>query len=979
MFRYLAERKNIFVETVVDFEEMRQLSREEGWDLEKLFVAMKENGASSVAVSEDTLASLESEGRITVLSSKEIRKLSIDEGLKQDLPEGVNTSAALWVHSEESELLDRIEQQLSWRIPAEKLIRIHRNFLLINKSAKGFKERVGLGFSRKYFDMAQKAGLGLVVRVFNYPGLTATGAAKIISSIPSPATTSALLFAEEEMLGNRGDLPGIIDLFKDRSYRIGWIEFNTQEGIDAYLRRLSGSRPFVRVHSISRKEIDQVYNRSRAVARWVRAVKDRSMKMLYIRCFFQDDSKYIADLVKFNLAYLKSIASSLNQAGFKIASNYEERISEPRHRVGVLSGAERVAMAIALLLGFPLLVKFSFVPELDEKWFFMVVPLTLIAYLMLNSNHFNAFAGLLGAISYSTVGVALAIGSLKDEKKSGVSGILKYLGLMVLPSVLGGILIAGLHSEIEYLLKFKQFRGIKFAFMIPVVWVFVWSLKEYGKGFFALLNKPVTPITALIGACLGFGLVVYLLRSGNLTIVKPSAIEDAFRTFLENTLIARPRNKEFLIGYPAAALFLFFLARKCYSILPIVAVFIQMGQVSVMNTFCHFHSSLSLSILRVFNGFWLGVLVAIPVTVIVALLWLLNLFGEEKGNKVLLAGYLGFGNYGDELLWQGFCERFLERHPEYEVCVLLKDEGNLPGNFKERVRPVGRQSYFTLLETLLSVKALIFPGGGVLQSSTSLLSLLYYTSLIFICKIAGARILLPAQGIGPWCGHDDKHKWFFKRLGKMLSSVDYISLRDYKSREFLQKIAKIDAIVSADYAFLAKDLVRQTPSPAKGSLTVAVVLRESVFESERIAKSLIELFREVENLSLLPVVFQQDDEKTWRNAGWDKEIYRADYNSARNFSDCDLVVSMRLHGCIVATAQAIPWIGIAYDPKVAGFAEACAWKYCYLPENVDKKLLEEKLNLLAVNKLQLAEKLSRKANELARRAEADFETVTKLL
>jgi hypothetical protein len=71
LFRNLAEQKNIYVETVVDFEEIRQLGREEGWSLPQLFAALKKNGASSVAVSEDTLASLESEGKITVLNSKE--------------------------------------------------------------------------------------------------------------------------------------------------------------------------------------------------------------------------------------------------------------------------------------------------------------------------------------------------------------------------------------------------------------------------------------------------------------------------------------------------------------------------------------------------------------------------------------------------------------------------------------------------------------------------------------------------------------------------------------------------------------------------------------------------------------------------------------------------------------------------------------------------------------------------------------------
>ena len=67
MLRIKAEQKNIFVETVADLDEFRLLARKDGLTLEELFKKLKESGASSVCVSEDTLSSLESEGKITVL------------------------------------------------------------------------------------------------------------------------------------------------------------------------------------------------------------------------------------------------------------------------------------------------------------------------------------------------------------------------------------------------------------------------------------------------------------------------------------------------------------------------------------------------------------------------------------------------------------------------------------------------------------------------------------------------------------------------------------------------------------------------------------------------------------------------------------------------------------------------------------------------------------------------------------------------
>jgi polysaccharide pyruvyl transferase CsaB len=978
LFRHMAEQKNVFVETVIDFEEMRRLSRDEGWKLNKLFEAVKKNGASSVAISEDTLSSLESEGRITVLSSDEIRKLSLDEGLQQNLPDDFASPGALWVHAQEASLLDRIEQQLSWRISNDKIYRLHRNFLVISKSGQAFKEMVGLGFSTEYFAMAKDTGLGVVARVFNYPGLTLATATKIVNSIPEPAKISALLFADEEMLGNRGELNKIVRLFESRSYRIGWIEFNRQEGINTYLNELSRSRPFVRVHSISRKEIEQIYNRPRAVARWVRAVKGRSMKMLYIRCFFQNKEKYIDDLVQFNLDYLNSIKEALGQAGFKIAENHEQRLNDPRHLLGLISVPELLAMAIALALGFPLLIAFSFKLVAADKWYLITTGIVLVAFIVLSRSLFIALVGLVGAFSYSCLGVILAVQFLKRKGcEMGVLDYVKFFLIMILPTVAGGILIAGLHSEIEYLLNFKQFRGVKLAFILPVIWTFFWSIKETGSDFFKAFKRPLTPLTAIVGLAVFSGLLLYILRSGNLTILKPSALEDSFRTFLETTLVARPRYKEFLVGYPAAVLLIFACFRNWIPLMPVLAIFVQMGQVSVLNTFCHFHSPIILGLLRTVNGLWLGLLVALPVLLFAALFRLFSLAVGKKDKKVVLAGYIGFTNFGDEMLWKVFCRRLIRRLPDFKVALISGNQLEIPSDLIAHLKVVERKNKFQMVENIFSASALIFPGGGIMQSTTSLGSLFYYSLLILLARIAGTKVLMPAQGIGPWGKYIGEYPRLFAFLGRLLHSVEYLSLRDGASGEFLGQIYDQEVAQTADLAFLGATGQANVKSAPEQNLSVAVILRSSVKDSEKIAGIFIQAAGEIENLKIIPVSLQAGDDKVWLNNGWEEEIrFLEDSDEAdKIFNNCDLVVSMRLHGCILATLKAIPWIGLAYDPKVSGFARACKWKFCYSPDKIERKMIEDKLNLLAVRKVNYSEKLARIANEFSRKAEADFEAV----
>ena len=981
-FRDLSERKNIYIETTVDFEELRQLSREEGWELKELFKAMKTAGASSVAISEDTLASLESEGKISILNYQEIQKLSLSDTLLAEVPDGKATLGALWVHSTSSELLDRIEQNLSWKISKDKLIRIHRNFLLINKSSQGFKERVGLGFSSRYFKMAQENDLGIVLRVFNYPELTASSAEKIINSLPSPASISALLFADEEMLGNRGDLKQIIQLFRNRSYRLGWIEFNTQEGIRAYLNGLSDSRPFVRVHSISRKEIDQIYNIPRAIARWVRAVRTRSLKLLYVRTFRQDEKRFIGDLVKFNLNYLNKIKLNLEKHGYKIAENKNQRVFEPRHIIGKLSAAERLSIGLCLLMGFPFLLRISWFPKLNSKVFLGFSVLVLLSFVVLPTKMFTMIAGLIGAFSFSSIGVILAITkfekSLATNKINFVIETFKFLLLLVLPSILGGILIAGLHSEISYLLKFEQFRGIKLAFILPLLWIGLWAIKKYGKGCLGFFSRPLNPISASIMLAVCFGIALYLLRSGNVTFLKPSAIEDSFRTFLENTLVARPRNKEFLIGYPSGILLMAFLYWRQYAILPVLALFLQMGQVSVVNTFCHFHSPIYLAFIRTLNGVWLGTLLGAFAVLLAIVGKILLAIGKKDKNSTVLVGYFGFGNVGDELLWTSFARKYLKRFPEKKLYVLYGN--NEENGIGQNQKFLKRSNKLELILRLLGCSNVVVPGGGVFQSSTSELSLIYYIALLFIARLNGAKVYLPFQGIGPF---KNRNSIAVKMLLWLLKNAEYLSVRDEVSLRELQEVdeeafteVKVDTDLvfsSANFKFPAKNAKKELKE-----IKIGVILRGSINGSDRIAKSLLELSEEVENLKIIPISFQPgEDDSLWTNAGWKGDINTlADFSAPQEvFANIDMVISMRLHGCILATLAHIPWIAIKYDPKIEGLVNNLNWEYVAEVDEVNSEWLEEKINQVASKWDSLRKRLRHVCLEESSKAEKNLQQI----
>ncbi|HOT27963.1 MAG TPA: DUF5693 family protein [Candidatus Ozemobacteraceae bacterium] len=978
LLRWRAEARDTFIETVMDFDELRTLARQEGWRLQEMLVAAAERGASSVGISEDTLHSLETEGRISILNLADLRQMAVEGDVASYGTEIVEPQGALWIWSQESGLLDRIEHHLGWKLPGGRVRRVSLNLLIVRRSGEDFKTRVGLGFSKEYLSLARECGLGIVLRIYNHPGLTAGAIRSMIAGLPDPADVSAIVFAEEEVLGSRGALAATIDELTHRSYRIGWVEFNDQDGMDALLEGLRGKRPFVRVHSIGRKELDENYNVSRAIARWVRAVRERRLKMLYMRCFFQDKKKFIGDLVQFNLDYLGAVVKRLQADGFQIPRLDEQRRDEPRHMVGKASPAERLAIGLALLLGVPLLLAATRWRYPAERDIWLTFGVAAGAWSILPVPLFIAFAGLVGAIAWSTLGCIWAMGaneaSMAAGKPASFGGLAGFFLRLSLPGFLGGALVAALHAETIYLLKFEQFRGIKLAFIAPLAWTAVWALRRYGGGLLTLFARPLTVRELFIGLAVGGGTLLYLLRSGNVTFLKPSAMEDIGRTFLENLLIARPRNKEFLIGYPAALFFLFFRRRGVSEILPVLALFMQMGQVSLVNTFCHFHSPLSLAFLRGFNGLWTGLLTGAALLAVYLVCRVLACAGC-KSDRSVLVGYFGFGNLGDELLWRSFAEEAARRRPDLKWSVIWG-----PAEWEEKgdhVRAVSRRDLLGLLEELAAARAVVVPGGSLLQATTSLGSLLYYLALLAFGRLLGARLILCGQGFGPWGTPGTVQRYLAASAARMvLEFASYISCRDREAAMTLARLPgpALSAAVGADLAFLRPRSGSSSRPPA-GVKTVGVILRGSFPMSPVIAERLAG-WAKTSGYRILPLAFQLgEDEEPWRNqpALLPVTILRDAAAADETFASCEFIVTMRLHAAVLATIAGVPWIGLAVDPKMTGLAAELGWQYVLPPEEADAARLDSCIRQVCDCRETLAEKLRTAAAGRAFAASADLD------
>ena len=123
------------------------------------------------------------------------------------------------------------------------------------------------------------------------------------------------------------------------------------------------------------------------------------------------------------------------------------------------------------------------------------------------------------------------------------------------------------------------------------------------------LNAEIKVYWVLIAAViLGVG-YYYILRSGNVNTI--SALETAMRNAITEAFPARPRTKEFIVGYPCLVLFFYYVKHHDIKLIQWgCAVGASILAASVTNTFCHVFTDVSVMYMRVVNGLLLGLIVS---------------------------------------------------------------------------------------------------------------------------------------------------------------------------------------------------------------------------------------------------------------------------------------------------------------------------------------------------------------------------------
>ena len=166
-----------------------------------------------------------------------------------------------------------------------------------------------------------------------------------------------------------------------------------------------------------------------------------------------------------------------------------------------------------------------------------------------------------------------------------------------------------------------------------------------------------------------------------------------------------------------------------------------------------------------------------------------------RPNDVLISGYYGYKNIGDDSLLKAIVQSLREEKPDVSITVLSKKPAETSEIYN--VKSIHRYNVFKIISLLKRTRLLISGGGSLLQDVTSTQSYKYYSFVIKTAMRCGAKAMVYANGIGPL--NMEKNREDCRRL---LEKVDKITLRDEQSLEELKSIGvKKEITVSADPAF----------------------------------------------------------------------------------------------------------------------------------------------------------------------------------
>ncbi len=617
--RWAAEARNRRVEIVVDYADAQALANTTRRATPDVLNALKMSGVTTIAVTEDTPSTLYQNGILaSYRRDGDTTVLTFSPGFPGQMP--------------------RVQEMLAHKVPGLAVTTEGTNTLRIGAPWPQFSG-LPIGLDNDVVTSIRRAGLLVAPRLSNFTGVTEDNIGWTIAQAQqqiTPQSTGPYIFAGAAVLGNRGLIRATADALRAHGLVYGSVEFSKTFGDDD-LSRLAPDCT-VRVHSIGNDEMG-LMDEPTAIERFVRAARERNIRVCYVRLFLSGLT-HDPDAIHANTEFIGKVVKGIQDARTTTSGPLLIGQAHPFRDDPTPARPVRILMGIGVMAGAVLLLRLF--TGLDGRVFAGVLTLALLIGIGLAWPGVGVkgreVLALLAACTFPTLGLCFyALPRASHPRRLGTGAVLGQAfasyARMTLATVAGIVFVVGLLAGRLFLLKVDAFLGVKLVLVAPVVLVLAYyglGLAELGpdagwaarvlrvkRSLAALYAQPLLVGQIVVGVVALVALALFVARSGNDPGVGVSGTELKVRSLLDKYLLVRPRTKEFLLGHPAlfVALAAAYARRFPQAILPLLVVG-AIGQSSLLDTFCHLHTPLFISVLRGLIGWALGAAIGALICVI---------------------------------------------------------------------------------------------------------------------------------------------------------------------------------------------------------------------------------------------------------------------------------------------------------------------------------------------------------------------------
>lgn len=356
--------------------------------------------------------------------------------------------------------------------------------------------------------------------------------------------------------------------------------------------------------------------------------------------------------------------------------------------------------------------------------------------------------------------------------------------------------------------------------------------------------------------------------------------------------------------------------------------------------------------------------------------------------KVVVSGYYGFGNLGDEAVLAATVQGLRRHAPGCRLVVLSARPRRTA--YEHGVGAVPRLHPWAVLSALRGARLLLSGGGSLLQDVTGPFSLPYYLSVVELALALGVPVMVFAQGVGP-LRRSLSRRW----VRRVLARARHVTVRDPDSLELLRRLGVTDVPVevTAD-PVLSLDVSAWLPPAPPERPYLAVNVRARGLDEEgarRLGRALGGLAAaEGLELRFVPMEPVEDGHAARTVAAAAAEAGAAGVQvvpgplslagAVSLLAGAEAVVAMRLHALVLAAMAGRPLLGLSYDPKVDAFLARLGLQPLAptraLPAAGD---LEERLRAAYAARHAAAKAAAARLPDLRAAAERNFERVAQLL